>query len=164
MEVRMKSKGIRISDSKPLSKISVLNVSPIDILEFIDYGQDLKWAILDLEATGDLGKDKWDQLAQFDISKGKVTEIEWKDLVDTSKKFEQVIWMTIIGSKNQENLHQYSLDFAMYEFCEIVIEIVDGGCCEVFSHDHQLIDKIAKKFKDVEFLSPDWNTQEMNSQ
>jgi|GEM_PF-1026924 len=159
----MKSKGLRISDSRPLSKINVLNVSPIDILEFIDYGQDLKWAILDLEATGELGEEKWRQLDQFDIAKGKITKIEWKDLFNTSRKFEQVIWITIIGTKNCNNLYQYNSDFKMYESCEIVIEIVDGGCCEVFSHDHLLIEKISKNFKEVEYLEPDWNKNQINT-
>lgn len=158
----MKSKGIRISDTEKWGTGTILGVSPIDILEMIDDNNNMKWAILELEATGDLGEKKWEQLDGIQESE-RGYWIEWKDLKDISKKFWQVIWMTIIGSKDEKNLHFYESGFTMYESCEIVIEIIDGGYCEVFSHDHQLIDKIAKKFKDIEYLEPDWNKNQLNS-
>lgn len=155
----MKSKGIRISDSKPLSTINVLNVSPTDILEFIDYGQGLNWAILEIEATGDLGEKKWKKLHQYETLGEKITRISWDELKEVSNEFRQVIWFTAIGCKDLANVKFYKEDVEMYESCEIVIEIIDGGCCEVFSHDHQLINKIAKHFKEVEYLEPDWNSE-----
>ena len=54
----------------------------------------------------------------------------------------------------------FNADFEMYENCEIVIEVIDGGCCEVFSHNHTFINVLQKSFKETEFLSPDWNEKE----
>ena len=44
----------------------------------------------------------------------------------------------------------------MYETCDFVIEMIDSGYWEVFSKDKTLIDKLAKKFKDTQFLEPDF--------
>ena len=40
----------------------------------------------------------------------------------------------------------------MYETCDFVIEMVDSSYWEVFSKNEQLIDRLAAKFKDVQFL------------
>jgi len=153
----MKSKGIRIRDGRP-DDDEILGVSPINILELLDNNNKLNWAILELEATGDLGEEKWTELEQFETS-DTGTLITWDDLKETSGKFWQVIWMTIIGCKDKKNLRFYDTSFEMYESCEVVIEIFDGSCCEVFSHDHSLIDRLAKKYKEIELLEPDWNSE-----
>jgi hypothetical protein len=150
----MRSKGIRINDAASWGDGEILGVTPSDILEFINYGDQLHWAILELEATGDLGEKKWEQLEHYKTSQ-QGTQISWDDLYATCKKFEQVIWITIIGSKNEKNLRFYNSDLEMYESCEIVIELIDSSYCEVFSHDHALIDRLEKHFKDTEILAPD---------
>ncbi|QVL55417.1 MAG: hypothetical protein KFB95_08930 [Simkaniaceae bacterium] len=153
----MKSKGIRIRDGRP-DDDEILGVSPINILELLDNNNKLNWAILELEATGDLGEEKWTELEQFETS-DTGTLITWDDLKETSGKFWQVIWMTIIGCKDKKNLRFYDTSFEMYESCEVVIEIFDGSCCEVFSHDRSLIERLAKKYKEIELLEPDWNSE-----
>jgi len=153
----MKSKGIRIRDGRP-DDDEILGVSPINILELLDNNNKLNWAILELEATGDLLEEKWTELEQFETS-DTGTLITWDDLKETSGKFWQVIWMTIIGCKDKKNLRFYDTSFEMYESCEVVIEIFDGSCCEVFSHDRSLIERLAKKYKEIELLEPDWNSE-----
>lgn len=151
MERSLKSKGIRIHDGK-----EILDVTPKEILTLIPDGKNLNWAILFLEATGDLGEKKWAELdSAHTLEKGYW--IAWKDLVSTCNKFWQVIDITIIGCKDKENLKQYKKDIDMYESCDIVIEIIDGGYCEVFSKDHDLINRLAKSYNDIELLDPDWN-------
>ena len=44
----------------------------------------------------------------------------------------------------------------MYETCDISIMMFDGGYWEVFSKDASLIERLSKKFKEVEFLEPDF--------
>lgn len=44
----------------------------------------------------------------------------------------------------------------MYETCDIVIEMIDGGFWEIFSKDIAWIDRLAKKYKKIEFLTPDF--------
>ncbi|QVL57758.1 MAG: hypothetical protein KFB93_01395 [Simkaniaceae bacterium] len=154
----MKSKGVRIRDGMP-DDDEILGVSPKDILKYINFGNELHWAILEIEATGDLGEKKWKELHQCETSDEKMTRISWNDLKDTSKKFRQVIWFTAIGCKDPADVKFYKEDVEMYESCDIVVQVFDGECCEVFSKDHDLIDRLAKKFKDTEFLTPDWNSK-----
>ncbi len=157
----MRSKGIRISDGKPLIGGEMLAVSPIDILELIEGGDDLNWALLELDASGDLGQDKPIPLFESKIRESeKGLLISWEELYSTSKKFSQVIWITIIGCKEQASIKRYKTDLEMYESCDIVIQIIDGGCCEVFSKDHYFIDRLEENFKKTEILSPDWMEKE----
>ena len=155
----MKSKGIRIRDGRP-DDDEILGVSPINILELLDNNNKLNWAILELEATGDLGNNRPIPKFRDAIENSERGYwIGWDDLKETSGKFWQVIWMTIIGCKDKKNLRFYDTSFEMYESCEVVIEIFDGSCCEVFSHDRSLIERLAKKYKDIELLEPDWNSE-----
>ena len=155
----MKSKGIRIRDGRP-DDDEILGVSPIDILELLDDKNKLNWSILELEATGDLGENRPIPEFRDTIENSERGYwIEWKDLKETSGKFWQVIWMTIIGCIDKKNLRSYDTSLEMYESCEIVIEVIDGDYCEVFSHDHTLIERLAKKYKDIELLDPDWNIE-----
>ena len=64
--------------------------------------------------------------------------------------------MIVIASKNKENLHRYKEDREMYETCDIVIEMIDGGYWEIFSKDKLIIDKMATKFNDIKFLTSDF--------
>jgi len=152
----MKPKGILIKDEKKINGITVLDFSINDVFDLIDYGSDLNWAILDLEVTGgDLGEKKWKQLMHFETSKEGITQIAWNDIKETSKKFQQIIFITLIGCKNPKLIKNYKNNSDMYKNCDIVIEVIDGGIFEVFSHDHALIDRLEKHFKDTEILAPD---------
>ena len=64
--------------------------------------------------------------------------------------------ITLIGCKNETLLHRYDEDQDMYETCDIVIEMFDSNFWEVFSKDESLIDRLAKKFKEIKFLEPDF--------
>lgn len=41
----------------------------------------------------------------------------------------------------------------MYNNCDIVIHMIDSSFWEVFSKDEDFINRLAAKFKDVEFLT-----------
>jgi len=152
----MKSKGISIRDNKSIGEITTLDFSLNDVLKLIKHAEELNWAILELEVTGgDLEKEKWAQLRQFETSEEKVTRIDWRDLCETSEKFWQIVWITIIGCEDPKLVKSYQNDFEMYEACDIVIEVVDGGAFEVFSHNHSLIKHIRETFKDTVLLEPD---------
>lgn len=53
-------------------------------------------------------------------------------------------------------LLRYENDREKYESCNYVIEMIDSGCWEVFSFNFDFIDRLAKKFIDVEFLNSDF--------
>ena len=53
-------------------------------------------------------------------------------------------------------MRRYNNDQEMYETCDIVIEMVDCGYWEIFSKDEQLINRLAAKFKETQFLESDF--------
>jgi len=63
--------------------------------------------------------------------------------------------LIIIGCKNRVLLKKYEDDADMYRTCDVVIQMIDSSYWEVFSKDTQWIDKLASKFKKIEFLDPD---------
>ena len=82
----------------------------------------------------------------------------FESILETSKKMFQEIDLTIIACKTKENLHRYKEDKEMYETCDIVIEMIDGGFWEIFSKNVTWINQLAKKFHSVEFLATDFQT------
>ena len=148
----METKGIRISDGD-----EVLEPTLSDILEVITDGHLFHWSILHLYASGDLGEGKSIPEFEkqiFDSEKGFF--IDWNDLNRLSRKFYQIIDITLIGCRDKNLLCRYSNDIEMYKTCDIVIELIDSGYWEVFSKDQELINRLASKCKEIEFLEPDF--------
>ncbi len=44
----------------------------------------------------------------------------------------------------------------MYQSCDIVIELIDCAFWQIFTKDQELIDRIKRKFKEVELLEPNF--------
>lgn len=153
----METIGIRILDGED----NVVSVKLSDILNIIDDGNIFNWAILfsDIilvsEITLQEGKSIIAQEKQINKSANGL-HISWGELKSLSKKIHQEIDLIIIGCKNKENLHRYNSDIIMYNTCDIVIEMIDSSFWQVFSKDGDLIKRLAKKFKDTKFLSPDF--------
>lgn len=147
----MITKGIRISDIK-----NGMCVPFYEILEEINNGSELYWSILFLFAHGFIGGNKGipDFKQVRNSEKGLI--ISWIELNSLARRFEQIIDLTLIGCKDLNLLHRYEEDQTMYETCDITIEMIDGGYWEVFSQDGSLIARLAKKFKEIIFLTPDF--------
>lgn len=149
----MKVKGIRILDKVK----RVVSVELPDILEEIPNGNLFHWSILCLEAMGHLEEGKSIPVFEKQIGDSeKGLFIDWNDLNTLSKKFYQIIDITLIGCKDKNLLRRYKNDQEMYETCDMIIEMIDSSYWEIFSKDDQLINRLSKKFKDTEFLSPDF--------
>ncbi|NGX46643.1 MAG: hypothetical protein K1000chlam3_00003 [Chlamydiae bacterium] len=147
------SKGIRILDKKN----RIVSVELQDILKEINYGGQLEWSILYLQTTGNLGEGRsMPVFEQQIIDAEKGLFITWKELNDLSQKFWDLMDIIIIGCKDRSSLRRYEKDQEMYETCDITIEMVDSGYWEVFAENEELINKFAKKFKEVEFLEADF--------
>lgn len=82
--------------------------------------------------------------------------VSWKELYDIATKLEQIIDITIIGCNDLKLVQRYDTEEEMYKSCDIVIEMVDGSCWEVFSKDENLINGLAAKFKSTQFLDIDF--------
>ena len=50
-------------------------------------------------------------------------------------------------------------DKEMYETCDIVIEMIDGGFWEIFSKNVAWINQLAEKFQNIEFLTSDFQNK-----
>lgn len=148
----MQTKGIGISDIKEGKCVSLT-----EILENIMNANRFYWALLWLDVTPLKEEGKSILELQEKINQSKNGFIcTFDSLIEISKKIFQEINLTIISCKKKENLRRYKEDQDMYETCDIVIEMIDGGFWEVFAKDETLISRLATKFKEIEFLKPDF--------
>ena len=150
----MKTKGIRISDAKDDKCIPLS-----ELLENIPNEKQFFWALLWLDVTPLKNEGKY--LIALEKKTNQSENglfLAFESLLEISKKVFQEINVTIIACKAKESLYRYKEDQEMYEACDIVIEMVDGGFWEVFSKNVEWINQLAKKFKDVEFLTSDFQT------
>ncbi len=150
----MKTKGIRISDIKDGKCIPLS-----ELLENIPNEKQFFWALLWLDVTSlkNEGKHLIALEKKTNQSKNGLL-LTFESLLKISKKIFQEINVTIIACKAKESLHHYKEDREMYETCDIVIEMIDGGFWEVFSKNVEWLNQLAKKFQNVEFLLSDFQT------
>jgi len=150
----MKTKGIRISDIKDDKCIPLS-----DLLENISNEKQFFWALLWLDVTPQKNEGKYLVALQAKVNQSKNgLLITFESLIEISKKIFQEINVAIIACEIKEGLHRYKEDKEMYETCDIVLEMIDGGFWEVFSKNVKLIDQLAKKFQNIEFLTSDFQT------
>lgn len=144
----MKYKGVRISDIKdgkcvPFSQI----------LENVENGKDLNWVILWMDVTPQKSEGQYIMDLQKEINSSENgLFFSFEAIKALSKKNFQEIELTVVASRSRENLHRYAEDIDMYEECDVVIEMIDGGCWEVFSLDFNLISNLNQKFNKTESL------------
>src|ERR1700733_7532591 len=130
MEVLMKTKGIRILDKE----LKVVSVTLLDIIQEIDYGNQIHWSILHLYASGSLGEGRTMLELQKQIrTSDKGLSLSWEELNSLAHKFYEIMDILIIGCRDQKFLQRYEHDQEMYETCDIVIEMADSCYWEIFS-------------------------------
>lgn len=119
----MNTKGIRILDVKnakciPLSEL-LMNIPDPD---------QYKWLLLWFDVTPMKNEGLFisELIKKVNCSEQGIP-CNFTSLVEISEKIFQEIEVLIIGSKMEENLHRYKEDQEMYETCDIVIEMIDGG-------------------------------------
>lgn len=152
MELFMNTKGLRISDIKDGKCISLS-----EVLTDIPYANELNWVLLwfDVTPIKKEGKPITELRKKVNESEGGLP-CTFESLVELSRKIFQEIEILIIGCRIKENLHRYKEEQKMYEICDIVIEMIDGGFWEIFSKNINWIDRLTKKYKEVESLTPDF--------
>lgn len=148
------SYGIRISDERN----GVVSVSLLDILKEIQEGDKFYWSILFLDSIFNAGEAQ--SLPEKSLPKfeSQIFESErgfflnWTALNTLAKKFFQIRGITLLGCLNADFIKRYETDREMHEACDIVIEMFDYSYWEVYSKNKSLIEDLAKKCKDVEWL------------
>lgn len=147
----MKTKGIRISDIKNGKCIPLF-----ELLEGIPCTCHLHWALLWCDVTPVQGKGKQIIELQKLINESlDGVSFTFKSLVNFSEQIFQEIEILIIGCESKNDIHRYEEDREMYENCNTVIEMIDGGFWEIFSKNINWIEELSKKYKEVEFINSD---------
>ncbi|MGL4348020.1 MAG: hypothetical protein ACRCSV_00975 [Chlamydiales bacterium] len=142
--------GLRIFEDKH----TIVCISLIDILDVIPNKNDYNWAILFLDATGDLRGEKSLLSLEEEIKKAKNgLYITWDEIHRLFPKFDQVIDLDLIGCTDKSKLHRYDNDKEMYESCDIVIRMVDTSYWEIYSHAQSLLQVYKKKFLKTESIN-----------
>lgn len=144
----MNTQGIRISDGS-----NVLEPTLADILAEVSDGDSFYWSIFFI--TGVLEPNQ--ELSIFDLEReinksknGKA--IRFAELTDLSNKFFQMYETIVLGCKDSSLLRRYEKEEEMYCTCDIVIDLIDCVFWEVYSKDHNLLERLRKKFREVEML------------
>lgn len=145
----MKIQGIRILDKK--DKILIPTLS--DILDEIGNSSSLYWCILGVDGT----INQTQCVSFFELvnkinnsAEGKV--VSFQELINISNAFYQMFEARVLGSKDIGHLKRYSNEGKMYETCNIVIDLIDCVCWEVFAKDKEIIERLAKRFKQINYL------------
>jgi hypothetical protein len=148
----MTAKGLRISDIKNRKCIPLS-----ELLINIPHPDQFKWSLLWFCVTPMENEGRFiSELTEKINSSEQGLDFSFTALLALSKKIFQEIEVLVIGCKMKENLHRYTVDQEMYETCDIVMEMIDGGFWEVFSKNEILINRLAKKYKEVEILASDF--------
>lgn len=123
----------------------VLAIDLIDLLKAVP-GEDHKliWAILDLEATGDIcevwGAGIVDLEAQITNSP---LILSWQDLVKLADLFEQVNTITLVACLNAADIPAVDFDIH-HSACELVFELIDSTVWTIFARREDRLDFFLK--------------------
>jgi hypothetical protein len=142
----MKSDAVKIYGNN----VQLLSIKLTNILECIDNGDEYKWSILWLDAIGDLkGKPILDLEKEIRDSENGLS-IEWDDLVQLSREFDQVIEILIIGDKDASIIKRYDSDEEMHSKCQYTIELLDSSYWIVHSKNSDSLKGIRNNLQGVE--------------
>jgi hypothetical protein len=143
-----KLKAVKIDGDESL----ILSVTLRDILTCVQNGQDNKWSILYLEATGDLGtKSILDFEEEIKSSKNGV-ELKWIELLEIAGAFHQIIEILLIGDKDASLLRRYKDDKEMYATCSYTLELVDSSYWIVHSNNDDFLERVKSTLSGAEYI------------
>ncbi|MXV18002.1 hypothetical protein [Hufsiella ginkgonis] len=128
-----------------------LSVTLQDILTNIPNGKTLYWALLWIEASGDLGDES---ILEFENTVNHSVEgtlIEWEKLHVLSSKILQTIEILFIGCKNHNDIKRYKEDKDMYSTCDYTVELIDSSYWLVHSKDTEAIEHLKKALNGKEY-------------
>ncbi len=119
----MKTKGVRILDLKHGKCIPLY-----DLLKLIPSEIGFFWALLWFDVTPLKNKERKLAVLQKKANQSESgLIIAFESLLELSRDVFQEIDLTIIACKEKKNIRRYKDDREMYETCDIVVEMIDGG-------------------------------------
>jgi hypothetical protein len=133
----------------------IVAVELIDLLNLIKSdGRQLIWAILDLEAVGNIrGKGMLDLEAEIMRSpKGLI--LNWDGLVTLARSCNQVVNATVIGCRDIAAMPELKpgSESDIYTPSEFVLEAIDSSLWCVYAKDDKVLRQLQKEFHAVEVL------------
>ena len=135
-------------------------VLAVDLLQLLDLlkeeGSKLTWAILDLEATGDLGNGRRILDMEQEIrSSASGLVMTWDALRSLARAFDQVLNATIVGCQDLASAPRFlpGDSGSLYNSCEIVLEAIDSSLWRIYSKSPEVIRRLQASFRDVEVIT-----------
>jgi hypothetical protein len=137
-----------------LDKIDHVSPTLSDILEEVGGGDSYCWSILFIDGMLHPGQNYSIFDFEDEINKSKDgMHITWDQLILFSDVFFQIYETKVIGSRDPKWLRRrYGGEGNVYETCDFILELVDCALWEVYSKDHDFIERLRKKFKKTEPL------------
>lgn len=133
----------------------LLAIGLTDILNIIgDEGNGLYWAILDLEARGDLaslGTSMLDLEQKIAVAPQGLI-VNWDKLNAFAHAFDEVINGIFLGVKKTSYVPKLEPHVDLYSQSEFVIEAIDSSLWSVFSKDEKVIQQLQAKFHDIKLI------------
>lgn len=133
----------------------ILAVGLIDLLNLIKAdGQQLIWAIFDLEAVGNIrGKGMLD-LEKEIMRSHKGLIFNWDGLVTLARSCDQIIDATVVGCRDIAAIPELKpgSESDIYTPSEFVLEAVDSSLWCVYAKDDKVLRRLQKEFHVVEVL------------
>lgn len=145
------TKGIKIADSAHDGACIDLN----DILKELYKGAAYSWTIHVFQINGYKGTDPAVLAWQDRVENSEMGQaISWSDLCALGNNVFQFIELILVGSE-QPGHNIWVQDYKKrYQGPDVYIEMFDSCWWWVFSKDHDFINRLAHKFKDIELLEP----------
>jgi hypothetical protein len=136
-----------------------LRVELEQVLSCINEGKDYHWAILYLEAMGNLGGKSIVDFENEIHGSSVGYLLNWDELVELANKFDQVIDIVLIGDSNKSKLRQYAGEEEMFKECYYTIELIDSSYWLINGRDRNFLDRLQKELGGVYVDFKDWIAQ-----
>lgn len=133
----------------------ILAVKLIDLLNLIKSdGKQLIWAILDLEAIGNIGGKGMLDLEKEIMRSSKGLILNWDGLVTLARSCDQMINATVIGCRDIAAIPELKpgSESDIYTPSEFVLEAIDSSLWCIYAKDDKVLHRLQKEFHAVEVL------------
>ena len=133
----------------------VISVSLYKLLLDIDkFISSSNFFLYELEATGSKNIDYFLGVFSDEINNSDIgVPIKWNDLLHKTSQIDQVINIILVGNLEKKVNDKYLVEHGWKNKKEIVIEMVDGDCWEIYSSNLELVTYLKNKYLNVEVLS-----------
>lgn len=124
---------------------NVLNVELSDVLGCIETGESYLWSLQWITAIGKVGGEG---VLNFETEVNKSPNgilYKWKDLINLSYRFDQIVALLVCGDGDKVNLRRYNEKDESVLNCDYVLELVDSSYWLVTTNDERALSNMLQK-------------------